>query len=212
MTLRSYISYLRQALGGKDALGAALATRSQGYCLDVPPHSVDAVRLTSLTEAGREHLRRGEPEQALTALDEAVRSWSGDPLAEVSDHEVTQSTITQLTETYLDAAEAGSRRCWRLGRHRDAVPALEAFAADHPLREEPRALLMLALHRSGRAPDALDVHRRFRTLLQEELGIDPSPRLDELTRGILEQDPGLAAPPVTTRPVPEPPETSAHGR
>jgi DNA-binding SARP family transcriptional activator len=194
VTLRSYVSNLRQALGGRDGLGGALTTRGPGYCLDVPPESVDALNLRLLAERGREHLRRGEVDAALAALDEAVQLWSGDPLSEIADHEVAQSTITQLTETYVGAAESRFEALLAAGRHLDAIPALEAFAADHPLREEPRALLMLALYRSGRAPEALEVHRRFRHLLQEELGIDPSARLDRLNERILRQDPELDAP------------------
>lgn len=190
VTLRSYVSNLRQALGQR-GLASVLVTRAQGYCLDVPPGAVDAVSLKLLAEEGREHLRHGEPEEALAAFEEAIRHWGGDPLAEIADHEIAQSTIAQLTETYLAAAEARFEALLATGRHTDAIPDLEAFAADHPLREEPRALLMLALYRAGRAADALGVHRRFRKLLQDELGIDPSARLDQLNQRILEQDPQL---------------------
>ena len=190
VTLRSYVSNLRQALS-PTGLGAALVTRGPGYMMDVPAATIDATRLRTLSETGRDLLRRGEPLGAFEALDEAVDLWAGDPLAEIADHEVAQSSIVQLTETYLGAVESRFEALLALGRHVDALPGLEAFAADHPLREEPRALLMLALYRSGRAPEALEVHRRFRADLQDELGIDPSPALDALQQQILSQDPGL---------------------
>ncbi len=194
VTLRSYISNLRQSLGGKDGLGGSLTTRGQGYSLEVPPESIDAFRMRQLTERGRQHLRAGRADQALADLTAAVEAWAGDPLAEVADHEAAQSSIAQLTETYLGAVETRFEALLANGRHLDAIPGLEAFAADHPLREEPRALLMLALHRAGRAPEALEVHRRFRTLLQDELGIDPTPRLAKLVQAILEQDHSIDAP------------------
>ena len=75
VTLRSYVSGLRQALGGPDGLGSALVTRGKGYCVDVPPGSVDAVRLRQLAERGHEDLRNHRPERALDAFDAAVESW-----------------------------------------------------------------------------------------------------------------------------------------
>jgi DNA-binding SARP family transcriptional activator len=195
VTLRSYVSNVRQALGGPAGVGGALVTKSAGYALDVPADSVDAVRLTTGAQQGREHLRDGRPQAALSAFDAAIGEWDGDPLAEIADHRAAQSTIAQLTETYLGAVEGRFEALLAIGRHHDAVAGLEGFAAEHPLREEPRALLMLALYRAGRAPEALEVHRRFRTLLDDELGIAPSARLNDLLQGILAQDPALAAPP-----------------
>ena len=192
VTLRSYVSNVRQALGGPAGVGARLVTRGQGYCLDVPAETVDAVRLGTGAQRGREHLRQHRPQEALAAFDDAIGTWTGDPLADIADHEAARSTIAQLTETYLGAVEGRFEALLDLGRHADALPGLEAFAADHPLREEPRALLMLALYRSGRAADALEVHRSFRAMLHSELGIDPSGRLDDLYRRILSQDPALA--------------------
>ncbi|MEV6686858.1 BTAD domain-containing putative transcriptional regulator, partial [Streptomyces sp. NPDC051130] len=52
---------------------------------------------------------------------------------------------------------------------------------------------MLALHRSGRRGEALDVYQRLRTNLVEELGIEPSGALRALQRSILLADPENAA-------------------
>ena len=211
VTLRSYVSNLRQALGATGALGSALVTRGPGYLIDLPAESVDAMRLRTLTQTGRDLLRQGAVADALATLDEAVGLWTGDPLAEVSDHQFAQSIVAQLTETYLAAMEGRFEAMLAAGRHADALPALDGFAADHPLREEPQALLMLALYRCGRTPDALEVHRRFRVMLDDELGILPSSRMDSLLQRILSQDPDLdpppaapeaIAPPVATTPSP----------
>ncbi len=195
VTLRSYVSNVRQALGGPAGVGGVLVTRGSGYAVDVPADTVDAVRLSTGAQQGREHLRQGRPQEALNAFETAIGEWNGDPLADIADHQAAQSTITQLTETYLGAVEGRFEALLAVGRHLDALPGLEGFAADHPLREEPRALLMVALYRAGRTAEALEVHRRFRALLDDELGIDPSARLDDLLQRVLGQDPSLAAPP-----------------
>ena len=194
VTLRSYVSNLRQALGGRSGAGGALVTRGPGYLMEVDEDAVDSVRLRKLTESGRSHLRLDRPADALADFERAVALWRGDPLSEIADHEVAQSAITQLTETYLGAMEGRFEALLGTARHLDALAELEAFTQTHPLREAPRALLMKALYRAGRAPEALEVHRRFRHLLRDELGIDPSPQLDQLNQQVLEQSPLLDLP------------------
>jgi DNA-binding SARP family transcriptional activator len=76
-----------------------------------------------------------------------------------------------------------------LGRHARLVSDLGHLCRAHPLRERLRAQLMLALYRCGRQADALSVYQHARDALVEELGIDPSPRLTQLERRILQQVP-----------------------
>ena len=204
VTLRSYVSNLRQALGASGALGSALVTRGPGYLIDLPAEAVDAVRLRRLTERGRELLRRGHVTEAFETLDEAVGLWSGDPLPEVADHQFAQSIITQLTETYLAAVEARFEAMLASGRHADALPGLDGFAAEHPLARGASGVAdarPLPLRTDARR---LKVHRRFRVLLDEELGILPSTRMDSLLQRILSQDPDLDTTPDAPRGLPPP--------
>ena len=81
-----------------------------------------------------------------------------------------------------------------LGRHATLVGELEQLVATHPRRERLLGQLMLALYRCGRQAEALEVYRAARLALADELGLDPSPELQELERRILNQDPELDAP------------------
>ncbi|HKH87586.1 MAG TPA: AAA family ATPase, partial [Acidimicrobiales bacterium] len=54
--------------------------------------------------------------------------------------------------------------------------------------------LMLALYRSGSQAEALRVYGRLRSILAEELGIDPAPATRALEQSILQQDPSLDLP------------------
>src|SRR5205085_2540851 len=65
------------------------------------------------------------------------------------------------------------------------------LVGNEPLRERPRAQLMLALYRSGRQAAALELYRRTRETLSDELGIEPSLELQELERRMLQHDPTL---------------------
>ena len=50
---------------------------------------------------------------------------------------------------------------------------------------------MLALYRAGRQAEALDAYQQARHALVDELGIDPSPTLQDLEKAILRQDASL---------------------
>ena len=94
----------------------------------------------------------------------------------------------------LDTQDDLSQAQLALGLHNDIVPELEALVAQQPARERRAAQLMLALYRCGRQADALEVYRSLRTVLRDELGLEPGPDLRALEQAILRQDPELAAP------------------
>ena len=62
---------------------------------------------------------------------------------------------------------------------------------ENPLRERPRGQLMLALYRVGRQAEALQVYQEARAMLVDELGIEPTPALQELHASILRQESAL---------------------
>jgi DNA-binding SARP family transcriptional activator len=195
-TLRSYVSHLRRTLEGADGR-ELIVTRGSGYGLQVDPESVDAVRFERLVVAARKDLAAEAAQAALIGLEEALGLWRGAALADVADSDLARGERTRLEELRLSAQEDRFDALLALGRHREAVAALEAFTAAEPFRERPHAQLMLGLYRSGRAPDALDVFQRFRETLLEELGLDPSPQLANLVERILKQATDLDLPPVT---------------
>jgi hypothetical protein len=81
-----------------------------------------------------------------------------------------------------------------LGRHGELAGELDALAQEHPLRERLWGQLMVALYRSGRQGDALRAYQRARTVLADELGVDPGIALKRLESAVLNQDPALGGP------------------
>ena len=102
-------------------------------------------------------------------------------------------TIRRLEELWLEARELAIDAALERGEHRAVVPELDALVAEHPLRERLHAQRMLALYRCGRQADALEAFRHARTVLDEQVGLEPGRALRELNDRILQQDESLSA-------------------
>jgi DNA-binding SARP family transcriptional activator len=182
----NHVSQLRKALGPD-----AVVTRPLGYLLRVEKGALDLDRFEELLERGRALLAGGAAAEAAAALREALGLWRGPPFADFSYEPFAQNEIGRLTDLRLVALERRLEADLALGRHAETVPELEALVREHPLRETLCGLLMLALYRSGRQADALAAYQASRAALVEELGLDPSPALQQLEHRILRQDPSL---------------------
>jgi predicted ATPase/DNA-binding SARP family transcriptional activator len=186
------VSYTRRAL--RDT-GDILVTAPTGYLLQAEDDAVDAWRFDHLVQSATELVRRGDgataASEAMHHAEEALDMWRGKPFIESSDYEWAQGDISRLEDSYLLAQETRLEAMLQLGRHREVVLEAQALVAAHPLREQFHLQYSLALYRSERQGEALEVHRALRDLLANELGIDPSPRLQQLEQRLLQQDPGL---------------------
>ena len=129
------------------------------------------------------------------------RVWRGPALADFAYEDFAQTAVARLEEIRLGALELRIDADLALGRHDELVGELKALVAEHPLRERFRGCLMTALYRSGRQAEALDAYQDARRTLVDELGIEPSPALQELERAILRQDRSLELPATSPGPV-----------
>jgi DNA-binding SARP family transcriptional activator len=174
-TVQYYVSRLRKALGSERIL-----TRPSGYSISVEPGELDLARFEQLAAAG-----------GRDALREALALWRGPPLADFAFEPFAQPTIARLEELRLAALEQRVEADLAGGGQTELVAELEALVAEHPLRERFRVQLMLALYRAGRQAEALEAYQAARRALVDELGIEPSPALQELERSILRQEASL---------------------
>jgi DNA-binding SARP family transcriptional activator/DNA-binding beta-propeller fold protein YncE len=186
--VQGYVSHLRRALGD-----GVLITQSPGYVLRVDVGSIDAERFEQLAAEGRRALEDADPGGALASLDAALALWRGPALSDFTFNDFAQSEIQRLTERRLETQEDRIDALLELGRDGGLVAELDALVAARPGRERLRAQLMLALYRSGRQADALDVFRDGRRRAAE-LGLDPGPDLVRLEKAILNHDPSLEPP------------------
>jgi DNA-binding SARP family transcriptional activator len=186
-SLQNFVAQLRKLLGPD-----ALVTKPPGYLLRVEPDRLDAACFERLlTEA-----RRAEPDERASKLRDALALWRGPPLADLAYETFAQGEIRRLDELRLDALEERIDADLELGQAGELVGELEALVGQYPLRERLRGHLMLALYRSGRQAEALQAYLDSRRVLVDELGIEPSPALQQLYRSILRQETALeVAPP-----------------
>jgi DNA-binding SARP family transcriptional activator len=174
--LQVYVSRLRKTLGE-----GAIETREPGYLVE---GDVDVRHFEELVSEARQ----SEPLRAAELLNEALGLWRGAALCDC----LLPLEAARLEEQRVAAIEQRIEADLGNGRSSELVGELEALVAEHPLREPFRAQLMLALYRAGRQAEALDSYRAARTTLLDELGIEPSPRLQQLEQAILRQDDSLA--------------------
>ena len=181
------ISELRKALGEEPTI----ETRAPGYVIRIAAEQLDLKRFERLTEEAGRALARGDAETAFELQRDALALVRGPVLEDLAHEPFAQVAIGRLDEMLLAALEQRLDAELALGRHRKLVGELGDLAARHPLHEPFAARLMLALYRSGRQTDALDVYRRTRERLVGDFGIEPGQTLHELERAILGQEASL---------------------
>ncbi|MDA0159270.1 AAA family ATPase [Solirubrobacter ginsenosidimutans] len=182
-TIRVHVSRVRKALGDP----TALTTTPAGYQLRVRPGELDADRFEQLVAEAR----AARPRRAAELLREALALWRGPALAGLDHLPFAALEVARLHEARLAALEARLQADLALGAHADLVGELLQLTRTHVQRERLHELLMLALYRSGRQAEALEAYRTARSAFVAELGLEPGPRLRELERAILQQDPRL---------------------
>ncbi|HEV2060611.1 MAG TPA: AfsR/SARP family transcriptional regulator, partial [Solirubrobacteraceae bacterium] len=185
--LQQHVSRLRRALEPHEVL----RTRSPGYVAELAGCELDLHEFERRCDEGRRSLEAGRPADAAETLRGALNLWRGRPLADLEHQPFARDAIARLDELWLDAVESRVEADLALGRHGELVAELGTLVRRHPLRERLRAQLMLALYRSGRQADALEVYAEGRRLLVDELGLEPGPELKRLQRAILDHDPAL---------------------
>jgi DNA-binding SARP family transcriptional activator len=182
--LQNVVLRLRKSLGAE-----IIETRPGGYAVRA---IVDSIEFEHLVHDGRALAIDGDWQAASSALWTAVEMWRGPPLPELCEWPLGRHEAARLDELGRLIREEHAETELMCGRHHEVVPDLEAMVSDEPLRERRWALLMLALHRSGRQAEALRAFQRARHAFQE-VGLELGPDIVELDRAIGSRAPALRA-------------------
>jgi SARP family transcriptional regulator, regulator of embCAB operon len=196
-TLQTYILQLRNALAAAlpddPEARLILSTRPCGYLLERDACRTDVEDFDRLVRAGRAAVESRNHRAAADQFGAALRLWRGSALIDVRLGRVLELEAASLEETRLGVLERRIAADLMLGRHADMLGELTLAVARNPMNENLSAFLMIALYRSGHVGRSLQVFHQIRSVLHEELGVEPCPRLQRLQMAILAADPALEA-------------------
>ena len=209
-TLEVYVSRLRQLLNGH---GPVLHRRGSGYMLELGSATLDACTFVKAAEDVSAASAEGDHASTVRRATAALAIWRGSALADVAVGPLGRAETERLEELRLRTLELRIDSELALGRHDHAVGELQPLIARNPYRERFVAQLMLALYRSGRHVEALDVYEQTRRRLDDDLGLQPSADLQQLSAQIVRQEPALrAAAAAVASSYTEPPRSPMRGR
>lgn len=187
--IQKCVSLLRK-LFGDSALPGAIKTYPPGYVLEIAAENLDSEEFAGFVATARRQVAEGQIEEAARALRAGLALWRGRALDGVPS-EIVQRGAAVLESTRLAAIEERMRLDLEMGNHQHICGELMELVDEHPLRERLYGFLMLALYRSGQQAEALEVCRRARAVLIDEVGVEPGPELRDLEHAILNRDPEL---------------------
>lgn len=198
--IQGCISGLRKVFDDA-GLPNAIQTRAGGYALTVAEDGLDSERFGKLVAQAHRQAADQQLTEAAAALRAALGLWRGPALSGVQS-DLVQRGCAVLEDARIAAVEELMRLDLQLGRHAEISGELRVLVAEHPLRERLYEFLVLALYRSGRQAEALEVCRRARVTMISELGLEPRAELQALERAVLNRDPSLGLPADSGPPAP----------
>ena len=180
-SISTFVSNLRGVLGD------VIVRDGNGYLLQASRDQVDATLFADRVAASQS----SDPETGAEEPRDALRLWVGTLFGGVDGHHVLEPEITRLTELKIAAVESAIESELTASGDVDLIE-LDRLVLEYPHRERIRGLHMHALYSAGRQAEALTSYKSFRDQLATDLGIDPSPELQQLELKILQQDPELS--------------------
>jgi DNA-binding SARP family transcriptional activator len=194
-TTQTYIYQLRKLFGQR--LGARQAdqlirTQPPGYRLVTCPAAIDACEFDRLRALGQEALRRGQHARAAEAFRQALALWRGPALSDIPVGRLLRAHVAHLEEMRMRTLELRIQADLELDQHRELVPELRSLVIAHPLNEWFHTQLISILGQTGRRGEALHAYQQLRRVLDDELGLEPSPEAQRLQLELLR--PGAPAP------------------
>ncbi|HET6703863.1 transcriptional regulator, partial [Amycolatopsis sp.] len=185
--LHTYLSRLRDRIEG-----LRVEHGPPGYRLHVEPEELDLLVFRAAVADGR---RAADPVVAAGHYRRALALWRGPVLAGLHVPRL-DADVARLESERLAVFEDCVDAELTAGRHGELTGELRAMITEHPLRERLAAQLMIALHRAGQQGSALEVYRRLRKTLIEELGVEPGAEARRVHAAVLRgEDPVPRLPP-----------------
>ncbi|MCP3805067.1 NB-ARC domain-containing protein [Allokutzneria sp. A3M-2-11 16] len=193
--LHTCVNRLRKALADCPTGAVLIQTTPGGYLADLSPDSVDLGRFHAMARGAELRRAEGDLTGAVELLRGALALWRGPALVDVDSTVLRREVADTLDEERLRAVELRIDLELALGRHAGLVGELQTMVRRYPLREELWRYLMTALLHGGRQAEALEAYRTIRTLLAENIGVEPGQALRDTHQAVLR---GAGSPPQAT--------------
>jgi DNA-binding SARP family transcriptional activator len=176
---------LREWLERNLGESAVLESDGAGYWLRIPQDALDLHRFRAAIDAAAD----AHGPERVAVLESALALWRGPALAGSG---LIPSQTDELDSLRRDAACALGEAAIEAGEPQRALAHLARLAAEAPYDEGLQAAHATVLAGCGRQAEALAAIERCRTLLAEELGVDPGQQLRDAHARVLRQ--GTAKP------------------
>ena len=190
--VQKYVGVLRRLLEPSlpaRATGSYLHRRGNSYLFTTAPATLDLVAFRELVDAARAQRDR---EAALDHYVEALGLWRGPAGSGIAEGMSTTTVFAPIDDEFYRACTAAAQLSVSIDRPQQVLPALRLAASMAPFHEPVQAGLISVLGAAGRQAEALSVFRTVRDRLADELGIDPSPTLEDAHLRVLTQLPPRA--------------------
>ena len=180
------VAKLRRVLADVGFPLEIVSRRSGGYILDPAPGILDAELFDRLLDdAAQADL---VSEERISLLDRALELWSGRAFGVLASDSEFAPMARRLEERRLLACEQRAHAQILDGKASTVVADLGVLVAEVPLHEGLRRQQLEALAASGRHGEALRAYDTYRRHLRNELGLDPSPKMQALELRLLRAD------------------------
>ncbi|MFD5516318.1 BTAD domain-containing putative transcriptional regulator [Streptomyces sp. NPDC127066] len=191
--LPNHVTRLRRLLALADGGASRVRAVPPGYLLEVHDGELDLDVFEERRALARRARTDADWEEVARTTGAALDLWRGNPLADLPEFAESHAqlpVVRRLVEARLEVLEWRFDAALGRGNHHGLVAELASVADEHPLREVFHRQLMLALHRTDRQAEALEVFQRLRLTLADELGVAPGPAVQEAYQEILTRPPG----------------------
>lgn len=183
--LQVLIARLRSAIA--DA-GIEIVLNADGYGLEVHGGVVDAALVRRLRAEERD-IALDRLLDRRNHLERALALFRGEPFADLPDEPLLADAVAELSLLHADLTSRLHDVWLSLGEGDGLVPELTSWALSHPLDENAWCRLAIALDRTGRRPDALRALHRYRRVIRDTAGLEPSGTLTDLEADLLSVTP-----------------------